>query len=160
MRLFVVVGTLFPFDRLVMEIDSWAGNHKDVHVIAQVGNSKYKSENIEIYEVLQAEEFNRIFEESDLIIAHAGMGIILKSLVANKPIIVFPRRLEFKEHTTDHQMDTARAFHDMDYVHVAWDTNELQRYLEEPENIHSKKTIGKYASEPLIEALREFIERN
>ena len=160
MIVFLVVGTLFPFDRLVREIDRWAGMNKDIRVIAQVGHSKYKAENIETHAIMKAAEFNTIFEESDLIIAHAGMGIILKSLVANKPIIVFPRKHEFKEHTTDHQMDTARAFQELEYIQVAWDIADLQKYLEEPKKIKSKKIIGPYASESLIEALRDFIEQN
>jgi len=160
MKVFLVVGTLFPFDRLVKEIDLWAGIHKDTQVIGQVGHGKHIPENMEAYTVLKAEDFNRVFDESDLIVAHAGMGVILKSLVANKPIVVLPRRLKFKEHTTDHQMDTAKAFDDLGYVHVAWDTGHLQKILEESEKIKSRKEIGQYASESLIGAIRDFIAKN
>ena len=160
MKVFLVVGTLFPFDRLVKEVDRWAGINRNIQVVGQVGFGKYMTENMEAYTVQKAEDFNRVFDESDLIVAHAGMGVILKSLVANKPIVVLPRRLKFKEHTTDHQMDTAKAFDDLGYVHVAWDTGHLQKILEEPEKIQSKRKIGKYASESLINALRNFISEN
>lgn len=160
MKVFLVVGTLFPFDRLVEEIDRWTENNKDISVIAQIGFGKYKPEHIEAHTMIKAEDFNRIFESSDLIIAHAGMGIILKSLVANKPIVVMPRKLELKEHTTDHQMATAKALDRMDYIYIAWDVDQLHEYLRHPEQLHPKEVISEHASESLIEALREFIEKN
>lgn len=159
MKIFLVVGTLFPFDRLVEIIDRWAEKHKDIRVIAQIGYGRYTPGHLEAYGMIKPEDFNRIFEESDLIIAHAGMGIILKSLVANKPIIVLPRKLELKEHTTDHQMATAMALDKLDYIHIAWDNDQLKKYLGKPEKIKSKKVIGDYASDSLIEALREFIQK-
>lgn len=157
MKVFLVVGTLFPFDRMVMEVDRWAEGKTDIEVVGQVGYGKYKPKNIKSFPMLKAGDFNRIFEESDLVITHAGMGIILKSLVANKPIIVLPRKLELNEHTTDHQMATAIALEKMDYVQIAWETDELLKHLETPEEIQSKRKIEAFASKPLIDSLRNFI---
>ena len=157
MKLFLVVGTLFPFDRLVEEIDRWAGSQKDIQVTGQIGFGKYKPLNLKAFPMLKAKDFNSIFEESDLIVTHAGMGIILKSLVANKPIVVLPRKLELNEHTTDHQIATANALEKMGYVKIAWDNKQLLEYLEEPGKIQSKKTIGAFASDSLIKGLKEFI---
>ena len=41
MKIFVVVGTLFPFDRLIETIDNWAQTNKDVFVTGQIGKSKF-----------------------------------------------------------------------------------------------------------------------
>lgn len=160
MKVFLVVGTLFPFDRLVKEIDRWAGENREVNVVAQVGYGKYKVKHIEAFAMVSAKDFNRIFDESDLIITHAGMGIIIKSLVAEKPIVVLPRRLELKEHTTDHQMATARALDKKDYVYIAWDIDQLRDYLKDPKKIRSRQVIGEYASSSLLESLRDFIQKN
>ncbi len=157
MRIFLVVGTLFPFDRLVMLIDQWASGKKDIQLTGQIGYGKYKPENMLAFPILKADEFNRIFNESDLIVTHAGMGVILKSLVASKPIVVLPRRLELKEVNTNHQIATARALEKMNYIRVAWDEKELLEYLENPAKISSNITIGEYASEALITSLKEFI---
>ena len=157
MRIFLVVGTLFPFDRLVMLIDLWASRKEDIQVTGQIGYGEYKPKNIRALSILKADEFNRIFDESDLIITHAGMGVILKSLVASKPIVVLPRRLELKEVNTNHQIATARALEKMNYIRVAWDEQELLEYLENPAKISSNITIGEYASEELITSLKEFI---
>lgn len=157
MKIFLVVGSQIPFDRLVKVIDQWASGKDDIQVIGQIGYGKYKPENILAHPILQTDEFNRIFDDSDLIITHAGMGVILKSLVAAKPIVALPRRLELNEVNTDHQTATARAFEQMNYISVAWDEQELLEYLKNPDGIVSNMTIGEYASEKLIMSLREFI---
>lgn len=158
MKIFVAVGTLFPFDRLIVTIDEWTVNQNNIKVIAQIGNSSYVPKQMEFYKSLPSSKFNKAFSEADLVICHAGMGVVLKALVESKPIIILPRRLELGEHTTDHQMATARALKNMDYVNVAMDEKELLHYLEKPENISSKGKINEYASESLIDALRKFIE--
>ncbi len=100
-----------------------------------------------------------IFDDSDLIIAHAGMGIILKSLVSGKPIIIMPRMLNLKEHMTDHQIATARILEKYDYVNVAWTNEGLTNYLMSPDLIESKKRIGEFASSTLINTVKDFINQ-
>lgn len=157
MKIFVAVGNIFPFDRLIKTIDLWAGNRTEIAVTAQIGKSNYHPKNITSYETLPSVEFNRIFSESDLIISHAGMGLIIKALTEGKPIVVFPRQHRLGEHTTDHQMATARAFKKMDYVNVALNESELKNYLDCLYEISSKHRIGLYASKGLIDYLRQFI---
>lgn len=160
MRVFIAVGTLEPFDRLVEEVDRWAAKQDNVKVIAQIGEGRYQPVHIEFHKMLAAAEFNRIFDESDLVITHAGMGTVLKSLVAQKPIVVMPRKLELKEAVTDHQMATAKKLDNMDYVHVAWDNENLAEYLKNADNIGTKNSLGEYASGMLVDTIRQFIRGN
>ena len=160
MKIFVVVGSQYPFDRLVKAVDNWASNQSDVYITGQIGESNYQPKHMKFFETLNVKDFNTCFSESDLIISHAGMGVILKSLMENKPIIVLPRRLEFNELTTDHQLATARALYKMNYVNIAMDAEELINYLEKPDQILSKRKIGEFASDSLIHSLREFIEQS
>ncbi len=44
MRIFLVVGTQFPFDRLVKLIDHWAAGKKHIQITGQIGYGKYKPE--------------------------------------------------------------------------------------------------------------------
>jgi len=157
MKVFLVVGTLFPFDRLVKEIDQWVNTKTDIQVTGQIGNGQYIPKNFEYYKMLKTKDFNAVFDQSDLIITHAGMGIVLKSLVAGKPIIVMPRKLELNEHTTDHQMATAHALNKNNYVYIAWDNTELLQFLEEPEQIKPRTKINQFASEELISGIHDFI---
>jgi UDP-N-acetylglucosamine transferase subunit ALG13 len=157
MKIFVAVGTLLPFDRLIRAIDDWALTKTDVIITGQIGKSNYLPKNMKFFESLSAKDFNSCFSESDLIISHAGMGVVLKSLVENKPILVLPRQLELKETTTDHQIATARALSKMNYVNVAMNVEEMLDYLEKPDEILSMHRIGEFASGRLINVLREFI---
>jgi UDP-N-acetylglucosamine transferase subunit ALG13 len=160
MKIFVVVGTLLPFDRLIRAIDIWAFNKTDVIITGQVGKTNYLPQNMKYFESLSAKEFNSCFSESDLIISHAGMGVVLKSLVENKPIIILPRMLELNEATTDHQIATAKALSKMNYVNVAMNIEEMLHYLEKPNEVFSKHKIGEFASGSLIDILKEFINNN
>ena len=47
MKVFLVVGTLFPFDRLVKEIDEWVANKPEIQVTGQIGSGKYQPTHIE-----------------------------------------------------------------------------------------------------------------
>lgn len=158
MKLFVVVGSIFPFDRLIKTVDSWISEYNNLQVIAQIGDSKICPKNMTYYKKLQVKDFNRIFDDADLIISHAGMGIILKSLEAGKPIVVMPRRLDLKEHNTNHQIDTAKAFKAMNYIHVAMNEKELITILKDPTSLKSRHTINPYASESLIKSIKDFID--
>ncbi|MBA7545310.1 hypothetical protein ES705_37676 [subsurface metagenome] len=129
-----------------------------VFVSTNKGNAhEVQPEHLEYHNMLVTQEFNKTFDEADLIVAHAGMGIVLKSLVANKPIIIMPRKLEMKEHTTDHQMATARALDKMKLVHIAWNNQDLLNILGNLSKIKPKKEISEFASAPLVEVIEKFI---
>lgn len=160
MKIFIVVGSMFPFDRLVTTIDNWAKDQKDIIILGQIGSSTYIPRNMIYFETLSARDFNTYFSESDLVVSHAGMGVILKSLVENKPIVVMPRLLKYKEVTTDHQLATAKALRNMNYINVAMCEEELVNFLQKPEKISIKHKIGDYASDNLIRTIREFINNN
>lgn len=158
MKIFLVVGTQEPFDRLVKEVDDWAENMEGIELFGQIGEGKYIPQNMSFKKILPPNEFNRILEDSDLIITHAGMGIILKSLVAGKPILVLPRRLALRELNTDHQIATATALEGKGYIQVAWDNSQLLEALNNLKEIRSKKTIPKFGSEMLLNTIHTFIQ--
>ena len=157
MKIFVVVGSIFPFDRLVKYMDGWIPEREGVSVTGQIGQSSFKPVNMEYHARMNVSDFNRTFDEADLIIGHAGMGTIIKSLVAGKPIVVMPRQLQLKEHNTNHQVATANAFKKLEYVHVVMTLEEMDLLLREPGNIKSLHRISEHASSQLIGAVREFI---
>jgi len=157
MKIFVVVGTLFAFDRLIGEMDKWAKKNPEVKIIAQIGKTGIAPENMTYHRKIEAKLFNEIYDQSDLIVSHAGMGVVLKALMINKPIVILPRKLELNEHTTDHQMATTKALDKKNLVHIAWELEDLMKFLEEPQKIKSKTTITEFAPEPIISNLSKYI---
>lgn len=126
----VVVGTQFPFDRLVRTVDDWAGVNATNNVIAQIGPSDFVPAHIAAHAFLAPAEFEAFVERASLVIAHCGMGAILSALALGKPIIVMPRSAAKGEHRNEHQFATARRFLSQPGVSVAWDELELRLLLD------------------------------
>ena len=78
----VVLGTQDKqFDRLLKAVDEEIelGNIKD-RVVVQAGYTKYKSKNMEIFDLLPGPEFEKLMDEANLIITHGGVGTILSAI--------------------------------------------------------------------------------
>jgi UDP-N-acetylglucosamine transferase subunit ALG13 len=156
--IFLIVGTQEPFDRLVRTVDNWAGENKIKDVFAQIANSNYKPRNIKSESFIEPSRFNLLFNKADLIIAHAGMGTILKSLENNKPIIVMPRIVELKEHRNNHQMATVKSLLKLNFLNVAFNEKELTGMLNNIDNIKSLVQIKPFASEQLTKTVCAFLK--
>lgn len=109
----VAVGTQkFPFDRLIRAVDGIAEANPSLKFFAQRGTCSYAPRNMEGVQFLTELQFDSYVEKSDLIISHAGVGVISAALRHGKPIIVVPRRASFGEHVDDHQFEIASKITD------------------------------------------------
>ncbi|MBN2316593.1 MAG: hypothetical protein JXM79_21880 [Sedimentisphaerales bacterium] len=124
--IFLTVGTILPFDRLVRAVDEAVGHGliRD-EVFAQIGKTKTVPKYIESTDVLDKDTFGAKVEQASSIISHAGMGSITMALTNNKPLLVMPRLKRFGEHVNDHQLGTARKFEELGCVVVAYSEEEL-----------------------------------
>ena len=78
----VILGTQDkPFTRLLKAIQKQIdkGNIKQ-KVVVQAGCTKFESKDMEIFDLIPTDEFNKLVKEADLIITHGGVGSILKEL--------------------------------------------------------------------------------
>jgi UDP-N-acetylglucosamine transferase subunit ALG13 len=158
--IFVVTGTQEPFDRMIKIVDNWASKQVKYKVIAQTAKSTLITQTIECVDFLEPEKFNNIFNKASVIIGHAGMGTIIKSLENKKKIIVFPRSTKYGEHRNDHQHYTAKSFDELGYVQVAYTSDELSNCLNNLESLKVKKTDSFKVDEELLEGISEFIKNN
>lgn len=126
--IFVSTGTQFPFDRLLEMVDNIAGNLGE-EVVAQAMPDKYVPRHIKQLDLIPAKEFEDYVKRSRVIVAHAGMGIIITAMRLGKPILVLPRLARLGEHRNDHQISTANHLEQMGYVTVIKDAEDLRRYL-------------------------------
>jgi len=155
--IFVTIGTQIPFDRLIEILDRIAPE-LDEEIYAQVLRGKYKPKHIKLIDFIEPDEFEKVFAQTRLIIAHAGMGTILSALRNSKPLIIFPRIASLGEHRNEHQSATARMMKEKNYAYVATNEEELHELLHK--DLRPLKTIGEFASESLIKSLKEFIDFN
>jgi UDP-N-acetylglucosamine transferase subunit ALG13 len=155
--IFVTVGSDLPFDRLVRVVDEWAYATGRGDVVAQIGDTDWRPAHIAWTQFLQPPEFARRLAEAEVVVAHAGMGTILSALQREKPILVMPRRASLGEVRNEHQLATARHLAVLGKINVAMDETELRGKLSTLHQLESRDKIGPYASDSLIQALREFI---
>lgn len=153
----VTVGAQMPFDRMVRAVDEWAGARGRSDVFAQIGETDYRPRHIQWTAFIEPDEFRRRVAEAHVLVAHAGMGSILTALEAGKPVLVMPRRGDLRETRSDHQVATARRFHDLGKVAVAFDEGELPEKLDRLDSLSAAGRISPWASDRLIGALSTFI---
>ena len=158
MNIFVTVGAQYPFDRLIVAVDTWAAGRQAGHsLFAQIGEQGYRPAHMEFAELLKPPEFKQRVLWADVLVAHAGMGSILTALQYGKPILVMPRQGRLKETRNDHQLATARHFGKTGKVAVAMDENEIPSRLDELAALESAERISDRASDELIAAIHGFI---
>lgn len=156
--IFLAVGTQMHFDRLVKAVDEWAGAAPGRKVFGQIGKTDFRPRHMEYRTFLEPREFAEAIRRCRAIVAHAGMGSILSALQAGKPIVIFPRRGDLREHRNDHQVATAKQMRGRTGVIVALDEAELAAALDHLASAATPPTpIRPWASDELIDRLRRFI---
>jgi UDP-N-acetylglucosamine transferase subunit ALG13 len=157
--IFASVGSMLPFDRLVMAVDAWAAANPSEEVFLQIGRGEYEPKHAPFVRMMPHTEYRRRLDDCDLFVAHVGMGSILQSLETRKQLLMLPRLAALKEHTTDHQLHTAARFRDVEGLLIVDDVAELQgamsRLLREP--LAASEGISRFATQPLIDNVSAFL---
>ena len=156
--IFVTLGTQDKgFPRLLEAIDREIlnGTIKE-KVVVQAGLTKYESSNMEIFDLIPADEFDEYIEKSDLIITHGGAGSILTAVKKNKKVIAAARLSKYKEHTNDHQRQIVKEFSDQGYILELRDFNKLGKLIEKSKTFKPKKFESNTSN--MIELIENYIE--
>lgn len=117
--IFVTIGSMFPFDRLIRAMDGWAEANPGTEILAQIGTGDYVPARMPHVRKLDQAEFARTVAGAELVVAHAGMGSVITASQYAKPIVMMPRLREWGEHTTDHQIATANWLRGKPGVYIA-----------------------------------------
>lgn len=160
--IFITVGNLDPFDRLIRAVDAWiAEQSQPVEVLAQIGTGQYRPANCKSVDFLSPHEYREAFSQAKLIVSHAGMGTIITALEYNKPIIIMPKRASLGEQRNEHQLATARRFRRSEHLQVAEDVEQLRAALDafrmhpiEPSTL--EKRVWQ-ADVTLVDFVRDFV---
>ena len=77
------------FSRLLKAIDKLIDKKViKEKVIVQAGYTKYKSKNMQIFDLIDQEELENLTDKCSLLITHGGVGSILMGIKKNKKIIL------------------------------------------------------------------------
>lgn len=130
--IFVTVGSQkFQFNRLLKEVDKLieTGKIKD-DIFAQIGASDYKPKNYKYKEFIIQEVFNDYLNKADIIITHAGTGVIVNAIKKGKKVIGVPRLAKYGEHVDDHQIQLINEFKEMNFIEPVYKMNKLKDAIE------------------------------
>lgn len=157
--IFVTVGSMLAFDRLILSMDKWALAHGDSEVVAQIGGGAYQPRHMRWTRMLPPSKFQEAVRGATILVAHAGMGSYFVAAQMHKPIVMLPRFAAKQEHTTDHQVHTIKWLRDRPGVYAAMSEDELapaiaKAMTDEPV---ADPDLSRFAPEPLIARVRQFL---
>lgn len=156
MKIFVTVGSMLPFDRLVRAVDAWAEQARDHQCFAQIGNSSFHPRHMPSQAMLSPAEYRERFRWCDLIISHVGMGTVITASELGKPLLILPRRVHLSEVTSAHQEATAKWLRSKPGICVIEDETELAGSIPTALAMERPQALPQ-ASAPLLDGLRSFV---
>lgn len=150
-----------PFVRLLKNIDNEIikGNIKE-KVVVQAGYSinKYQTNNMEMFDLIDRDDFNKLVNECSLLITHGGVGSILTGLKANKKVIACPRLSKYKEHINDHQVQIIDEFAKAGCILSYRENDNLSDVLKKVKDFKPQKYVSN--SNNLIKMIKDYIDNN
>jgi len=157
--IFVTLGTQDKnFDRLLIAIDREIkkGNIKE-KVVVQAGITDFKSDRMEIFDLISKENFEKLMSECNLLITHGGVGSILTGLSHDKKVIAAARLSKYKEHVNDHQVQIVEDFANKGYILELKDFSKLGLLLKKVKSFKPKKY--KSNTNNMIKLLEDYIDK-
>jgi len=109
-------------------------------VIVQAGcTSDFKSKNMQIFDLIPMDEFDKLISECDILITHGGVGSIITGLKNEKKVIAAARLKKYGEHTNDHQLQIIENFAKEGYLLSLNDFEDLEKILKDIKSFEPKK---------------------
>lgn len=157
---FVTLGTQDKsFKRLLEDINECIDKKiiKD-KVVVQAGYTKYDSKNMEIFDLLDKDDFDKYISECDLLITHGGVGSILTGLKNNKKVIACPRLFKYNEHMNNHQEQIVDKFSNLGYILAYNEGDNLSEIIQNAKKFKPKKYVSN--TNKMIKLIEDFIDKN
>ena len=147
------------FGRLLEAIQAQIdqGNIKD-RIVVQAGSTKFESKDMEIFDLIDRENFSSMIAECDLLITHGGVGSIINGLKNNKKIIAAPRLEKYNEHTNDHQLQIIEKFSDSGFILPLYDFDTLGTLINSIDSFTPKKYTSN--TENMVNLIANYIDNN
>lgn len=157
--IFVTLGTQDkPFNRLleVLEKEILDGKIKE-RVVVQAGCTNYKSDVMEVFDLISLDKFEEMMNNCDLLITHGGVGSVISGLSKGKKVIAVARLARYGEHVNDHQLQIVENFNEQGYIIGLSDVNSLSEALTKVKSFEPKKY--KSNTDKMIKLVEELIEK-
>jgi len=129
------------FYRLLEAVQKQIDNKKiKDRVIVQAGCSNdFKSKQMDMFDLIPMDEFDKLIEDCDILITHGGVGSIITGLKNNKKVIAAARLEKYGEHVNDHQLQIIENFTNAGYILSLDNFDELDKILDLAKKFKPKK---------------------
>jgi UDP-N-acetylglucosamine--N-acetylmuramyl-(pentapeptide) pyrophosphoryl-undecaprenol N-acetylglucosamine transferase len=107
LRIAISVGTHFPLDRLIRAVARVTDERDEV--FAQIGPSGSAPAHWETQPIVGPDELEKRLAWADVVVCHAGVGLLLSSFTQGRAPLVVARRKELGEAVDDHQLQLVGA---------------------------------------------------
>jgi beta-1,4-N-acetylglucosaminyltransferase len=147
----ITVGSVAPFDRLVMKADELAASGVISDVVAQIGNGAYVPKNARWFRFEHG--LTKHFKEAELVITHNGAGTIFELLALGKKTIAVPN----PDTIQMENIDIVKKLSGDGYIILCTDVQWLAEAVEE-----ARSWKGRRYEEPpcrIPEMIEEFLSR-
>lgn len=156
----VMLGTQKnSFHRLLEEVQKCIDNKTiNEKVIAQVGSTKFKSKDMEIFDLISNEKINNYIKKANYVITHGGVGSIVTCLKLGKKVIAVPRYHKYNEHVNDHQLQIIQTFDGQGFIKGLQSVSDLEKAIKEiPDFVPNKFTSN---TDNILNMIEKFIDNN
>ena len=128
-------------------------------VVVQAGcSSDFKSKEMEIFDLIPMDEYDKLIAECDILITHGGVGSIITGLKNNKKVIAAARLEKYKEHVNNHQLQIVENFTNAEYILSLDNFDELDKVLKKAKKFKPKKYVSN--NKKFIKILDNEIQKN
>jgi len=147
-----------PFDRLFKVVDKAIEDGiLEGEVFGQIGEGNYQPRNFEFVRFLDKEDFDAHVARAQLVLGHAGIGVIVQALKSGVPLLALARRAELGECVNNHQVATARKFEELGHI-MSFEEGNLEEKLKlldgfvPKQRTPNKEAVGRRIAEFLLSA--------
>ena len=158
--IFVTTGTQFPFDRLLSFVEEWSINNSDMHIVAQTGDTEFKSKNMELHPYLEPQRYAYYLKKAQVLVGHMGTGTMIDAQKNGIPAILMPRKFELNEHRSEHQISTAKQFKDKKGIYIVDDKLALFSLLDQMDTLVPPEITNNGTKDQLINFLKTQVFKN
>lgn len=115
---FITLGTQGnQFPRCLKMVEDLINErHPNHEFVAQIGDTKFNSDNIRLIEFVPEQEFKEYIAQADIVITHAGSGALFSAIAKGKKTIAVARLHKYHEMGNDHQTELVKKLTEGGYI--------------------------------------------
>ena len=131
----VTVGTnRAPYEGLFEAMDEYALKTGE-EVLIQRSMSDFRAKHCRDFGFVSDEEMRELYDRTDILVCHAGIGTIVNGLERNIPLVLVPREVVTSAGADDQQTVVARKVAQMGRGVVVEDLNDLYAKIDEARSL-------------------------